>query len=27
VKLERVEHSPTRFIAGGTLTMELVDYE
>ena len=26
VKLERVEHSPTRFIAGGTLTMELLEY-
>ena len=26
VKLERVEHSPTKFIAGGTLTMELVEY-
>jgi len=27
VKLERVERSPTRFLAGGTLTMELVEYE
>lgn len=26
VKLERVEHSPTKFVAGGTLTMELVGY-
>ena len=26
VKLERVERSSTRFIAGGTLTMELVEY-
>ena len=26
VKLERIERSPTRFLAGGTLTMELVDY-
>jgi hypothetical protein len=26
VKLERTERSPTRFIAGGTLTMELVEY-
>ena len=26
VKLERVERSPTKFIAGGTLTMELVEY-
>lgn len=26
VKLERVERSPTRFLAGGTLTMELVEY-
>jgi hypothetical protein len=26
-KLERVEHSPTRFVVGGTVTMELVEYE
>lgn len=27
VKLERVERSPTKFIAGGTLTMELLAYQ
>lgn len=27
VRLERVERSPTRFLAGGTLTMELTGYE
>jgi hypothetical protein len=26
VRLERIERSPTKFIAGGTLTMELVDF-
>jgi hypothetical protein len=27
VRLERVEHSPTKFIAGGTLSMDLLAYE